>query len=103
MVHRYVAGLFIFFIAAVVWAAWRHRESLFWARPVALGLGCLYALQVMVGAFNVWYTFPDWLSVAHTVIASCLWATLSTAIVLTFYVAAPERRAELSPGARATA
>jgi heme A synthase len=103
MVHRYVAGLLIFFVVAVIWAAWRHREALSWARPVALGLGALYALQVMVGAFNVWYTFPDWLSVAHTVIASCVWATLATAIMLTFYVPATERQPQLTPGARATA
>ncbi len=102
MVHRYVAGLLVFFVAGVIWAIWRHRDALFWAKPVAFALGGLYALQVMVGAFNVWYTFPDWLTVAHTVIASCVWASLATTMMLTFYAPARERALHVA-GARVTA
>jgi heme A synthase len=45
----------------------------------------------MVGAFNVWYTFPVWLTVAHTAIAAGIWFTLAFAILFTFYSPAPER------------
>lgn len=99
MVHRYIAGLFIFFVIAVAYYSWKHRDELFWAGPVAVAVSVLYVLQVMVGAFNVWYTFPDWLSVSHTVIAACVWLTLSSAILFTYYSPAAERKASLVSGA----
>jgi heme A synthase len=103
MVHRYAAGLFVLIVAPIVAAAWQRRNEIFWAKPVAVALGGLYALQVMVGAFNVWYTFPDELTVAHTVIASGVWLTLASAVILTFYSAAPERTAQPVTRAKATA
>lgn len=104
MVHRYLAGLFIFFIVPLVVAAWRSRDRLFWSGRVAMALGVLYGAQVVVGAFNVWFTFPDYLTVAHTVIAASIWFTLVGAIILTFYV--PSRAAQARPSttpAKATA
>jgi heme A synthase len=92
MVHRYIAGLFIFLVAAVAYQAWKHRHELFWTAPVAIGVSVLYVLQVLVGALNVWYTFPDWLSVSHTVIAASVWLTLSAAILFTYYSPARERK-----------
>jgi heme A synthase len=92
MVHRYVAGLFIFLIVPLVIVAWRRRSELFWAGPAALLIGALYVLQVLLGALNVWYAFPDLLSVSHTVVASCIWTALSATILLTFYAPASERR-----------
>lgn len=92
MLHRYLAGLFIFLIVPLVWVAWKRRREMAWCGPIAIAVGVLYVTQVMVGAFNVWYTFPDWLSVSHTVIAACVWFVLSAAIVLTFYT--PAREAE---------
>ncbi len=91
MIHRYIAGLFIFLIAAFVYAAWKHRGELFWAAPAAVSAGVLYVAQVMVGAFNVWYTFPDWLTVAHTAIAAGIWFVLAFAVLFTFYSPAPAR------------
>jgi heme A synthase len=96
MVHRYIAGLFIFFVAAFIYFAWKHRHELFWAAPAAVAVGVLYVLQVFVGAFNVWYTFPDWLSVSHTVIAASVWLTLSAAILFAYYSPAAERKASLA-------
>lgn len=93
MVHRYMAGLFIFLIVPFVVTAWRRRHEIFWAGPAAVAAGVLYFAQVMVGAFNVWYAFPDWLSVSHTVIASGVWFTLATAVLFTFYAPAPAREA----------
>ena len=43
----------------------------------------VYTAQVWSsGAFNVWFTFPDGLTVTHTVLASLLWLTLSAAALL---------------------
>jgi heme A synthase len=103
MVHRYLAGLFIFFIVPLVWMGWKRRHELFWAGPAAVVLGVLYVAQVFVGALNVWYAFPDWLAVAHTVIASCVWFTLATMVLMTFYSPATERSARAVGKLKATA
>lgn len=92
MVHRYLAGAFVFLIIPAVVAAWRGRKSLRWAGPYAILLAALYVAQVLVGALNVWYTFPDGLTISHTVIAACIWFTLSAAAALTYYVPGRGRR-----------
>jgi heme A synthase len=85
MVHRYLAGTFMVLLAPVVLTAWRERANLRWAGTVAGLLAVLYVAQVTVGALNVWYTFPDALTISHTVIAASIWFTLSAAIALAFY------------------
>ncbi len=97
MLHRYLAGLFIFFVAPLVAIAWKQRGQLFWALPFSLALAALYITQVAVGALNVWLTFPDGLAVAHTVIASGVWFTLASAVILTFYQPANVREPESLP------
>ncbi len=103
MLHRYLAGGFVFIVVPAIVAAWRRRQVLGWAQPYALALGLLYAAQVLVGALNVWFTFPDPLTVAHTAIAGCIWGVLSTGAALGFYrpVRAPEARAAARAGAAA--
>ncbi len=93
MVHRYIAGAFVFLLVPLLVIAWKKRDEIAWARPFAIVLGLLYAAQVLVGALNVWYTFPDELTVSHTVLAASIWFTLSTAIALTYYAPAAESRA----------
>jgi heme a synthase len=44
-----------------------------------------------VGALNVWYVFPEPLTVSHTAIASGIWFTLSAAVFLSFYSPVAER------------
>ncbi|MCX7617482.1 heme A synthase [Tepidiforma sp.] len=85
MLHRYLAGGFVFLVVPALVTAWRRRGDLPWAKPYALALGTLYAAQVLVGALNVWYTFPDPLTVAHTAIAGCIWGVLSAGAALAFY------------------
>ena len=85
MVHRYLAGAFVFLLAPVVIAAWRRRRELPWSGAVAVLLAVLYVAQVAVGALNVWYTFPEPLTISHTVIAASIWFTLSAAIALAMY------------------
>jgi heme A synthase len=92
MLHRYLAGAFAFILLPLAWYAWKQRGRLSWAAPVALSVAGLYLVQVFVGALNVWYSFPQPLTISHTVIAALLWFVLSVAAVLGFY--APVRVAE---------
>ncbi len=94
MAHRYLAAALVVPLAAAVTAAWQARGALPWAAAAAGTLAAIYAAQVTVGAFNVWYTFPDALTVSHTVLASALWLTLSGVGVIGFYQPARERGRE---------
>ncbi len=94
MVHRYLAGAVVFLLGAVLYAAWKRRSEVGWLAPFAVALGVLYVAQVLVGALNVWYTFPDPLTISHTVLAASIWFLLSGAIALTYYV--PVRAPEAS-------
>ncbi|MBI5946945.1 MAG: COX15/CtaA family protein [Chloroflexi bacterium] len=103
MLHRYLAAAFLFFVVAAVIPAWRQRSTVPWAALFAVTTALLYALQVVVGALNVWYTFPNWLAISHTVIASLIWTALSAAVMLALYVPAAARDRRPSATARATA
>ncbi len=103
MLHRYLAGALSFFVAAAVVIAWRQRRQVPWAALLAVGIGALYVIQVAVGAFNVWYTFPNWLAISHTVIASLIWTAFSAAVMLTRYVPVAVRNPRSAATARATA
>jgi len=85
MVHRYLAGGFAFILVPLLVSAWRRRRLVPWAWPLALAVGGVFAVQVIVGALNVWYTFPDPLTVAHTAVAAVIWATLSVGASLATY------------------
>lgn len=88
MLHRYLAGAFVFLIVPLVLMAWRRRQEVPWAGVAAVALGVLYVVQVTVGALNVWYTFPDALTISHTVIAATIWFTLAGTVALAFYAPA---------------
>jgi heme A synthase len=92
MLHRYLAGALIAFVIPLVVLAWRQRHELQWGRGFAVLLGSLYLAQVAVGALNVWFTFPDVLTITHTVLAASIWFTLSGAVALTFYAQVREAR-----------
>jgi heme A synthase len=103
MVHRYLAGLLLFVLLPVLVMAWNRRGQLPWGATVAIAGAVLYVTQVMVGALNVWYTFPDWLAISHTVLASGVWVTLVTTVILSFYSPAAERRPRALPGVEVAA
>lgn len=92
MLHRYLAGLFAIPIAGLAMAAWKARDRVPMAPILGFATLALYAIQVTVGAFNVWLTFPDPLTISHTVIASLVWFTLSFTALLAWYQPAAERR-----------
>jgi heme A synthase len=92
MLHRYLAGGLIFVLGPFVLAAWRERQRFFWAGPTAVATIVLYVTQVVVGALNVWYEFPDTLTVAHTTIAAGVWFALAVAAAFAYYAPVHERR-----------
>ncbi len=98
MVHRYLAALLLIPLVWLVIAAWRERGTLRWGMHVARTAAVVYAAQVAIGALNVLYTFPDALTVTHTVLASVLWLALSAAALLGYSAqAAPRARAPAAP------
>jgi heme A synthase len=103
MVHRYLAAGFLLVILPFVVSAIRRKDELPWAKPIAHAVIGLYVAQVTVGALNVWFTFPDTLTVLHTAIASGIWLSLASAAVLSYYTPAPARRARCFPAAEVPA
>ena len=98
MVHRYLAALLLIPLVWLVIAAWHERGTLRWGMHVARTAAVVYAAQVAIGALNVLYTFPDALTVTHTVLASVLWLALSAAALLGYSAqAAPRERAPAAP------
>ncbi|MBH77102.1 MAG: hypothetical protein CL897_02570 [Dehalococcoidia bacterium] len=82
MIHRYLAGLLVIPVAWAALAAWKERQIVPWSPHIAATLTMIYVLQVAAGALNVLYTFPDALTVTHTMLASLLWLSLSAAALL---------------------
>jgi heme A synthase len=97
MLHRYLAAGFLAVLVPLVLATWQQRRTIRWGAPVAIAVAALYVAQVVVGALNVWYTFPDAITVAHTSLASLLWFALSSAAILALYHPATQEVAA-SPG-----
>lgn len=82
MLHRYgVAALAVAVVGLA--AAMRRSSGAAQLRPVLAGaLISLFGLQVLVGALNVQFEFPDALAVSHTVIASLIWGVLTAVAAL---------------------
>jgi len=85
MAHRYLVGVFAFLITPFVVMAWRRREDLPWAAELAVAAGALFLSQVIAGAVNVWFSFPDAVTVTHTALAASVWFVLSSAALLAWY------------------
>ena len=92
MLHRYLAAGFLVVLVPLGVATWRARGQLWWAGPAVLAGAVAYVAQVLIGALNVWYTFPDALTVLHTLVATCVWAVLASVCVLGLYRPVAERR-----------
>ena len=92
MLHRYLAAGGMLLLVPVAVGAWRNAAVLSWGAAVSILLAGLYGLQVGVGAFNVFFTFPSALTVAHTTVAATIWVVLVVAAVLGYYEPARERR-----------
>lgn len=103
MTHRYLAALLVVPLGWVALVAWRERRTIRWGPHVTATVTLVYTAQVGVGALNVLFTFPDALTVLHTVLASLLWLTLSAAALLGFSAQAVPREHAPLPRAEAPA
>lgn len=82
MLHRYLAAGFVLLLLPVIVRLWKNQPGSAAAAPLAFAVGGLYVAQVIVGALNVWFTFPEPLTILHTTIAAMLWFSLSVGAVL---------------------
>lgn len=85
VLHRLtVVALGAFVLAALV-TAYRHRTALPGTWRWAGVLGIMFALQVGVGAFKIWFQLPTVLRALHLAMAAAVWAVLIAMIALTYF------------------
>jgi cytochrome c oxidase assembly protein subunit 15 len=75
--HRVLAGVLGIVVLALAWLGWKSRaESPLAARLALVGL-CLYAVQALLGAANIWTELAGEVSAAHLAFATLLWSALA--------------------------
>ncbi len=74
--HRLAAAFVGFLVLALAVQAWRHERGFGLLTVAAALTPALYALQVIVGAANVWSRLEPALAAAHLGIAAAIWASL---------------------------
>lgn len=75
--HRAVAAILGLVIVGLVWQVSRARREAPLAFALALVVLALYAIQVLIGAANVWTRVADEVSAAHLAFGTLLWLTLA--------------------------
>ncbi len=74
---------------------------------ILLGLvgtsAALYAVQVIVGAMQIFTTLASWAVILHLALGALIWGLLVTATLYAYYEARSPRRAEATSGEPATA
>jgi protoheme IX farnesyltransferase len=89
--HRAVAVVVAVVVVATAWIAWRRRDSR-WAPPagrdrlVALTATAtsLYAIQVFVGALQIFTTLAWWAVALHLALAAAIWLLLAAAAMYSY-------------------
>jgi protoheme IX farnesyltransferase len=82
--HRLVALVVGSIVLATAWAAWRARADSDWllptARPAAFALvataAALYAIQVVVGALQIFTSLAPWVVALHLSLGALIWTLL---------------------------
>ena len=87
--HRIASVIALGLLGAVAWTAYRTPTPKLSKSVVHLAL-TVFAAQVLVGAFTVWWGLPTALRALHVALATLTWATLVTATLLPF-TRAPSR------------
>lgn len=94
LAHRVLVYIATILVLTLVVLALRRRPSAGVVRSAWIALGLL-ALQIVVGALNVWLDEYELLIVTHLALATLLWGTLATLAMALYRVPAPG----LSPAA----
>ena len=100
-VHRFVAALVAVVVWAVAWAVWRAVKSGRASQSVLTLVGtaaALYAVQLIVGALQIWTTLAPWAVALHVGLGAAIWALLAGGACVAYYEA---RTAEATAGADA--
>jgi protoheme IX farnesyltransferase len=93
--HRLVALVVGLIVLATAWAAWRARADSDWllptARPTAFALAAtaaaLYAIQVVVGALQIFTSLAPWAVALHLSLGALIWTLLVATSVYAYCAA----------------
>lgn len=83
--HRMVAGLLGVLLLGATFLAFEERVApiLRWA---LIGSCVVYAVQVVVGAANIWTDLADGIVIAHLSLAALLWCVMVAVAALSYYL-----------------
>ena len=98
-VHRFVAAIVAIAVWGVAWAVWRAVRRGRASQSVLALVGtaaALYAVQLVVGALQIWTTLAPWAVALHVGLGAAIWALLAGGAFLSYYEA---RTAEATAGA----
>jgi protoheme IX farnesyltransferase len=87
ILHRWVAGLVGILVAAVAIAAWRTRRPSPWVVRPAVLAAALYAVQVVVGALQIFLVLAAWTQTLHVALGASIWAVLVALTVVSYHEA----------------
>jgi protoheme IX farnesyltransferase len=90
--HRYVAAVVFLILAAVTWVAWRARAAQPRLAGLAVAILAVYAVQVVVGALQIWTLLAPWTQTLHVALGALVWGGSVALAVAAYYearIAAP--------------
>jgi heme o synthase len=90
--HRIAAAIVGLIVLATAWIAWRRAGDGRWgavaAQPTILALtgtaAALYAVQVIVGALQIWTTLAPWAVALHLALGAAIWSLLVAAATYSY-------------------
>jgi heme o synthase len=92
--HRFVAAAVAFVVLAAAWVTWRRARTAggdTTGNQRLLGLvgsaAALYAIQIVVGALQIWTQLEAWAVALHLALGAAIWALLVGALFLAYFEA----------------
>jgi heme o synthase len=92
--HRFVAAVVAFVVLAAAWVTWRRTRAAggdTTGNQRLLGLvgsaTALYAIQIVVGALQIWTQLEAWAVALHLALGAAIWALLVGAVFLAYFEA----------------
>ncbi len=90
--HRIAAAVVGLIVLATAWIAWRRAGDGRWgavaAQPTILALtgtaAALYAVQVIVGALQIWTTLAPWAVALHLALGAAIWSLLVATVTYSY-------------------
>src|SRR3954469_1581428 len=89
-VHRFVAAIVAGVVWGVAWAVWRAVRRGRASQSVLALVGtaaALYAIQLVVGALQIWTALAPWAVALHVGLGAAIWALLAGGAFLSYYEA----------------